>query len=122
MEKTVLIVDDSNTNILLLQSILETEGIQSSVAVSGKEAFDFLETQKPSLILLDIMMPDKDGFMVLEELKSKPEIKNIPVVFITAKNDSNIRKTAIEAGATDLIHKPIDVDNVLKMVKNILLN
>ena len=122
MEKTVLIVDDSNTNVFLLQSILETEGIQSSVAVSGKEAFDFLETQKPSLILLDIMMPDKDGFMVLEELKSKPEIKNIPVVFITAKSESNIRKIAIEAGATDLIHKPIDVDNLLKMVKSILLN
>ncbi len=122
MEKTVLIVDDSNTNIFLLQSILETEGIKSSVAVSGKEAFDFLEAKKPSLILLDIMMPDKDGFMVLEELKSKPDMKNIPVVFITAKNDTNIRKAALEAGATDLIQKPIDVDNVLKLVKSILLN
>jgi len=122
MEKTVLIVDDSNTNVFLLQSILETEGIKSSAAVNGKEAFDFLETHKPSLILLDIMMPDKDGFKVLEELKSKPEMKNIPVVFITAKSESNIRKIAIEAGATELIHKPIDVESLIKMVKSILLN
>ena len=122
MEKTVLIVDDSNTNTFLLQSILETEGIQSSVAVNGQEAFNYLENQKPSLILLDIMMPDKDGFMVLEELKSKPNMKNIPVVFITAKNDTNIRKIAIEAGATELIQKPIDVENILKLVKSILYN
>lgn len=122
MGKTVLIVDDSNTNIFLLQSILETEGIESSVAVSGKEAFDLIETKKPSLILLDIMMPDQDGFMVLEKIKSKPEIKNIPVVFITAKYDENLRNKAIEAGAIDLIHKPIDVYDVLKRVKNILLN
>jgi len=122
MEKTVLIVDDSNTNTFLLQSILETEGIQSSVAVNGQEAFNYLESQKPSLILLDIMMPDKDGFMVLEELKSKPNMKNIPVVFITAKNDTNIRKIAIEAGAKELIQKPIDVENILKLVKSILYN
>ncbi len=122
MEKTVLIVDDSNTNVFLLQSILETEGIQTSVAISGKEAFNFLENRKPSLILLDIMMPDKDGFMVLEELKSNPEMKNIPVVFITAKNDKDIREIALEAGATELIQKPIDVNNVIKLVKNILLN
>lgn len=122
MEKTVLIVDDSNTNTFLLQSILETEGIQSSVAVNGQEAFNYLENQKPSLILLDIMMPDKDGFMVLEELKSKPNMKNIPVVFITAKNDTNIRKIAIEAGAKELIQKPIDVENILKLVKSILYN
>jgi CheY-like chemotaxis protein len=122
MEKTVLIIDDSITNIFLLQSILEAEGIQSSVAVSGKEAFDIIETQKPSLILLDIMMPDQDGFMVLQELRNKPDMKNIPVVFITAKNDTNIRKTALDAGATELIQKPIDVNYVLNLVKSILLN
>ena len=122
MKKTVLIVDDSNTNTLLLKSILETEGIQSSIAVNSQEAFNSLEKQKPSLILLDIMMPDKDGFMVLEEIKSKPNMKNIPVVFITAKNDTNIRKIALKAGATELIQKPIDVENILKLVKSILYN
>ena len=122
MGKSVLIVDDSNTNIFLLQSILEVEGIKSSVALNGKEAFSFLNTEKPSLILLDIMMPDKDGFMILEELKKNPEMQNIPVIFITAKNDTNLRQTALDAGATELIHKPVDVNKVLKLVKNILLN
>jgi two-component system, sensor histidine kinase and response regulator len=122
MEKTVLIVDDSNTNNILLQSILESEGINSSIALSGKEAFDLIETKKPSLILLDIMMPEIDGFTVLEEIKNKPETKEIPVVFITAKNDNKVRNQAIEAGAKDLIHKPIDVKKVIDIVKKILPN
>lgn len=122
MENSVLIVDDSTTNNILLQSILETEGISSEIAYSGKEAFASIESDKPSLILLDIMMPDIDGFSVLKEIKSKPETNKIPVVFITAKNDDKIRKKAIEAGANDLIHKPIDVNRVIDIVKQILPN
>ncbi len=122
MENPVLIVDDSNTNNILLQSILESEGINASIAFSGKEAFEFIQTKKPSLILLDIMMPEIDGFTVLREIKSKPDTKEIPVVFITAKNDDKVRDKAIAAGAEDLIHKPIDVNKVLNIVNKILLN
>lgn len=122
MKKSVLIVDDSNTNNILLQSILESEGINSSIAFSGKEAYNLINSEKPSLILLDIMMPEIDGFTVLKEIKDKPETNNIPVVFITAKNDDKIRSKAIEAGAKDLLHKPIDVHEVLSIVKRILLN
>lgn len=122
MNKTVLIVDDSNTNNFLLQSILETEGINSSIALSGKEAFDYLEIEKPALILLDIMMPNIDGFTVLKKIKNTPETKEIPVIFITAKNDKNIKEQAINAGASDLILKPIDVKRVIKVVKQIIIN
>ncbi|MCD4834478.1 MAG: response regulator [Bacteroidales bacterium] len=122
MEKTVLIVDDSNTNNFLLQSILESEGICSSIALSGKEAFNYLKIEKPALILLDIMMPSIDGFTVLKKIKSSPETMEIPVVFITAKNDDHLKQKAIEAGAKDLIQKPIDVNKVLDIVKHILLN
>ncbi len=122
MEKTVLIVDDSNTNNFLLQSILESQGINSSIALSGKEAFDYLKIEKPALILLDIMMPSIDGFAVLEKIKTSPETNKIPVISITAKNDAHLKQKAIEAGAKDLIQKPIDVNKVLDIVKHILLN
>lgn len=122
MEKIVLIVDDSNTNNILLQSILESEGINTSIACCGKEALNFLKIRKPSLILLDIMMPKIDGFTVLKEIKSNAETNNIPVVFITAKNDDNIKQKAIEEGAADLIHKPIDINEVLEIVKQYILN
>jgi CheY-like chemotaxis protein len=122
MEKTVLIVDDSNTNNILLQSILESDGINSSIAYNGKEAFELLKIKKPSLILLDIMMPNIDGFSVLKKIKNDEETNEIPVIFITAKNDDDIKQKAINEGAIDLIHKPIDVNKVLEIVKQYILN
>ena len=122
MEKTVLIVDDSSTNNLLLQSIIESAGINTSIAFSGEEAFVYLKTKKPSLILLDIMMPKIDGFTVLNEIKSNSETNDIPIIFITAKGDDNIKQKAIEKGAYDLIQKPIDVNKVLEIVKQHIFN
>lgn len=118
MEKKVLIIDDSNTNNILLQSILETEGISSSIVFSGEEAFEFLKSEKPSLILLDIMMPKIDGFAVLKEIKKDTNTNHIPVIFITASNESNIKHKAIESGAVDLIHKPVNINKVLELVKS----
>ena len=122
MKKKVLIVDDSNTNNFLLQSILDLEGINSTIAFSGEEAFKLLKIEKPSLILLDIMMPDQDGFSILSKLKESPDTKNIPVVFITARSEDGIKEKAIKAGAIDLLNKPIEVNDVLHKVKNILIN
>lgn len=122
MEKTVLIVDDSNTNNFLLQSILETEGIKSIIAYNGKEAFEYLEIEKPALILLDIMMPYLDGFSVLKKIKNDQKLNNIPVIFITAKHDDNLKQKALDAGATDLIQKPIDVNEIVNLVKHLIIN
>lgn len=122
MNKKVLIVDDSNTNNFLLQSILETEGIQSHIAFSGKEAFEYMEVEKPALILLDIMMPYVDGFTVLEKIKKNPKISQVPVVFITAKNDDNLKEKALKAGAHGLIQKPIDVNEIINIVKHLIVN
>lgn len=121
MEKTVLIVDDSNTNNILLQSILESEGVSSTIAYSGKEALNILKVNKPSLILLDIMMPIIDDFAVLKKIKESTETNKIPVVFITVKNDNNLKQKAINEGATDL-QKPININDVLKIVKQYILN
>ncbi len=122
MKKKVLIVDDSNTNNFLLQSILTGENIESSIAFNGKEAIELVKIEKPSLILLDIMMPDLDGFSVLKNLKENPDTKQIPVLFITAKSEEGLKNKAIELGACNLLNKPINVTEVIEIVKNILAN
>jgi len=122
MNKNVLIVDDSNTNNILLENILLGEGIQSTIAYNGIEAIKIATTEKPDLILLDIMMPEKDGFTVFSELKDNIETKSIPVVFITARNDNELKQKALNAGAFDFIEKPINVAYIIDLVKRILLN
>ena len=122
MKKKVLIVDDSTTNNILLESILIGEDIDSSIAFSGNEALDQIKIEKPSLILLDIMMPNVDGFMVLDKIKNNPETNDVSVVFITANNDDHIKEKALNAGASDFIQKPIDVFKVVDVVKKFLFN
>lgn len=122
MKKKVLIVDDSNTNNFLLQSILDIEGIDSTIAFSGEEAFKLIKLEQPNLILLDIMMPDEDGFTILNKLQEDQKTKQIPVLFITARNEDGLKEKALHAGAIDLLNKPIDVNDVLIKVKNILMN
>lgn len=122
IKKEVLIVDDSNTNNFLLQSILESEGYKTTIAFSGKEALKLITNEKPDLVLLDIMMPNLDGFTVLKQLQENSETKQIPVVFVTAKNEEKLWQKAIDSGARDLLLKPIDVTKVLDVVKKILIN
>ena len=116
--KKVLIVDDSNTNNFLLQSVLDAEGIPTLVAFDGKQALDILKVEKPSLILLDIMMPELDGFIILEKLKADPVTQNIPVIIITARNEDDLMEKAVNAGADNMLQKPIDIEKVIKMVKS----
>ena len=122
MDKNVLIVDDSNTNNILLENILLDEGINSIIAYNGTDAIKLAHKEMPDLILLDIMMPEKNGLTVFEELKLNNKTKAIPVVFITARNDDKLKHQAITAGAYDFIEKPINVTYVIDLVKQILLN
>ncbi|MEE4197256.1 MAG: response regulator [Bacteroidales bacterium] len=117
MPKKVLIIDDSLTNNVLLENVLKTEGIESIVAYNGKEALKIINKEKPLLILLDIMMPEMDGFMFLENIKQNPEIKDIPVIIITAKDDQESIIKAEKAKVQDLILKPIDINTVIASVK-----
>ncbi|MFP4023814.1 MAG: PleD family two-component system response regulator [Thiohalospira sp.] len=120
MPDKVLIIDDSLTNNVLLESLLQSEGIDSTLAYSGKEALKILKTDKPSLILLDIMMPDMDGFTVLEHINKSKSHQDIPVIMITAKDDNESIIRAKNAGVKDFILKPIDINKVLESVKKLL--
>jgi DNA-binding response OmpR family regulator len=120
MQKSILLIDDSSVNNLLLQSVLEDENYRVLVAFSGKEGLDMIKTGKPDLILLDIMMPRMDGLEVLQEITSDKKSSHIPVIMLTAKTDAADRIASLEMGAVDYLSKPVNIDDLLKKIINII--
>lgn len=105
-EMTLMIVDDTKENIKVLQGILAKEGYKIGVALNGNQALKNVKKLKPDLILLDVMMPDIDGFETCRILKSDPETKDISVIFLSAKNDMDDVSMGFEVGGVDYIAKP----------------
>lgn len=116
-----MLVDDSSTNNLLYESIFESEGYDVIVCDSGRTALKKLaQKERPNIILLDLMMPGVDGFDVLGKIKENPEIKDIPVIILTAKVDSESEAKAFELGAVDYIIKPIGIYEITEEIRLIL--
>ena len=109
----VLIVDDTPKNIQLIGSILMEHEYRISVAKNGKEALKVVKDVKPDLILLDIMMPEMNGFETCEHLKDSQETRDIPVIFLTAKIESEDIVKAFELGAVDYVIKPFNAKELL---------
>ncbi len=108
MEKpTILIVDDIKDNIDVLQEILKGE-YKLKAATSGPTALKIASRFKPDLILLDVMMPEMDGYTVCQRLKDHPETRQIPVIFVTAKDDDVDEAHGFQVGAVDYITKPVN--------------
>lgn len=102
----ILIVDDTPTNIQIMNSILEDK-YQIIFSTKGSETLKIARREMPDLILLDIMMPDMDGFSVCKQLKASPETKDIPVIFVTAMGNETDESKGLELGAIDYITKPV---------------
>ncbi len=119
-ECTILIVDDAETNIDILVDILGEE-YDLAVAMDGESALEAVNDDPPDLILLDIMMPEIDGFEVCKRLKDNPETANIPVVFISALTEAEDRQKGLDLGAVDFITKPFDSSEIQTKVKQHLL-
>ncbi|MEY3870432.1 MAG: hypothetical protein RLZZ338_4326 [Cyanobacteriota bacterium] len=117
----ILIVDDTLENLQLLASLLESEGYTIRKTTSGKLALQFAQIKNPDLILLDINMPEMNGYQVCNELKSSEKTRNIPVVFISALDRVGHKVKAFEVGGCDYITKPFQEQEVLIRVKNQLL-
>ena len=113
----ILIVDDIPKNLQVLGSILNLESYQIAFASTGLEALNVLETTKPDLILLDIMMPEMDGFEVCSIIKSNTELKDIPIIFITGKAEQEDIVNGLKLGAVDYITKPFNTPELLTRVK-----
>ncbi len=116
MENTVLMIDDDMLNIKSTQNILRGE-YRVATATSGLDAFRILEFMKPDLILLDINMPEMDGFEFLEELKKKQDTQKIPVIFLTAEQSADMETRAFEEGAEDFVSKPFNPEILKNRVK-----
>ena len=108
----ILIIDDISDNLRLLDDILKREGYRVRPALHGEVGLQAAVTEKPDLILLDIMMPGIDGFEVCRRLKTNSGLKDIPVIFISALNDTNDIVKAFTAGAVDYITKPFQAEEV----------
>lgn len=103
----ILIIDDIPLNLELLGSSLEGDH-DLQYATSAAQGLELVRQQAPDLILLDVMMPDMDGYQMLQLLQADPATRDIPVIFVTAQNDSDSETHALAAGAVDFIHKPIN--------------
>ena len=113
----ILIVDDIDDNVILLQTLLETEGYTVETAPGGWAALRQIKVCCPDLILLDVMMPDMSGYEVIDRVRNKLELL-IPIVLVTAYTDIS-REEGIEMGATYLLRKPIDSGELLDCVKRL---
>ncbi len=116
-EQSILIVDDVPKNIQLLGSILKEEAYELEFATSGKEALEWLDSRPFDLVLLDIMMPEMDGFEVCRRIKENPATREVSVIFLTAKADFQSIIQGFETGAVDYITKPYNRKELLVRVK-----
>jgi CheY-like chemotaxis protein len=107
--RTILVVDDQPQNLSLMSGLLE-EKYNVKLAPSGARALAIAAATPPDLILLDVMMPDMDGYEVVSRLKADPALKDIPVVFVTALADSENRAKGLALGAADYLTKPVMPD------------
>jgi DNA-binding response OmpR family regulator len=120
LEATILIVDDEPSNVDMLCQELEEEGYNLLTAYNGEETLIKVQEHQPDLILLDVMMPNVDGFSVCRILKGSGKTILIPVILVTALRSQEDRVRGIEAGADDFISKPFDRDELLAKIRSLL--
>src|SRR5687767_8187705 len=116
-EKSIVVVDDTPENLHLLADMLSAQGYRIRLAPNGERALATVQKEKPDLILLDIIMPEMDGFDVCRHLKSDERFADIPVIFISALNEAFDKVTAFSIGAVDYITKPFQIEEVLARVQ-----
>jgi signal transduction histidine kinase/CheY-like chemotaxis protein/CHASE3 domain sensor protein len=116
-DKKILIADDDVRNIFSLSKALEANQMSVFTAVDGKEALKQLELSGADVVLMDIMMPEMDGYETMRRIRSEARYRSLPIIAVTAKAMSGDREKCIQAGASDYISKPVDVDQLLSLLR-----
>ena len=116
----ILVVDDEQDIIELIRHTLNKEGYEVHVAANGQQAVEKAKKIKPSLILMDVMMPVMDGMEACRQLKEDPETATLPIIFLTARSEEFAELAGFEAGADDYISKPIRSRVLLSRIRAIL--
>ena len=120
MTAKVLVVDDSAMNVKMLADILTFRGYEVVTAAGGNEGLAKVHSEKPDLVLLDVMMPDLDGYSVCRAIREQPETAILPVVMVTALDPAEERIKGLQAGADDFLSKPINQPELLARVRSLL--
>ncbi len=116
--RTVLVIDDDVRNIFALTSVLTHHNLKVVHANNGRDGIDLLErTPEVDIVLMDIMMPEMDGYETMKAIRTKPEFANLPVIALTAKAMKGDREKCIQAGATDYVAKPVDLDQLFAAMR-----
>ena len=117
MTARVLVVDDVDANVKLLEARLTAEYLEVRTARSGREALEICTNERVDVVLLDAMMPGMDGFEVCRRLKSEPRTQHIPVIMVTALDQWEDKRQALQTGADDYVTKPIDLPRLVRTVE-----
>jgi two-component system, cell cycle response regulator DivK len=119
--KTVLYVEDSTDNRTLVRRVLQSEGFQVIEAENAACAMQVLHDHHPDLILMDINLPEVDGYSLTTHLKLRPELKTVPIIALTANVMRGDRERSLEAGCDGYIQKPIDVDTLAEQIDRYII-
>jgi CheY-like chemotaxis protein len=116
--RKVLVVDDDIRNIFALNSVLERRGMEVISANNGMDAIKLVEaTEDLALVLMDVMMPEMDGYETMRQIRTNPQFRSLPIIALTAKAMKGDRQKCLEAGASDYIAKPVDTGQLLSLVR-----
>ena len=116
--RTVLLVDDDARNIFALASILERRGMRVLTATTGNEAIELVEsTPEVAIVLMDIMMPEMDGYQTMQVIRANPAFRRLPMIALTAKAMKGDREKCIDAGASDYLAKPVNTEQLLSALR-----
>lgn len=117
--KKILIIDDDSRNIFALTAVLKAKKYICLAATSAKEGFDILANDKEvGVVLMDMMMPDMDGYQAMQEMSHHKDMKDIPVIAVTAQAMVGDRERCINAGASGYISKPVNIDELIHQLNN----
>jgi CheY-like chemotaxis protein len=117
-DRRILLVDDDMRNVFALSNVLEERGMAVLIAEHGRKALDMLDKdERVDLVLMDIMMPEMDGYEATRKIREQKRFRNLPVIALTAKAMKEDREKCMEAGASDYLTKPIDLDRLLSMMR-----
>lgn len=119
-KQTILVVDDEQDLLDLIEYNLKKEGFDVLKAEDGEEGIEVARKEKPSLVLLDIMMPKMDGLEVVEVMRDDKDLKRIPIIFLTARGDEKTEVEGLNKGGDDYITKPISTTKLISRIKAVL--
>lgn len=114
----IMVVDDDKDATALFEEVLKAEGYEAIILNESARAIQVAKKEKPALFVLDLMMPEPDGFKLCRMLRKEPEFKSTPIIIVTALNDTDSRIVAIGAGANDYLTKPFRLDELYTSIKD----